>query len=113
MPHDTWARACAVFGIPSDVATKWFNTLQKSYSPSGSRFYHNWNMLTFKVNLVGTVDPFPSRLIFAVFFQYFEYDVRQDSSEMNSGAFKRFYVEAGIDNVSRTLISESVTFEYL
>lgn len=60
-------------------------------------------MLTFKVKLLGTVLPFPSRLTFAVFFQYFEYDVRQDSSKMNSDAFKTFYVEAGIEDVSRTL----------
>lgn len=108
MPQDTWARACTDFGIPTDVATKWFDKLQQSYSPSTSRFYHNWNMLTFKVKLLGTVFPFPSRLTFAVFFQYFEYDVRQDSSEMNSTAFKTFYAEAGIDDVSKKFISEYV-----
>lgn len=70
-------------------------------------------MVTFKVKLLGTVIPFPARLTFAVFFQYYEYDVRQDSSEKNCDAFKKFYMEAGIDNVSTTVMSPSVSFKFL
>lgn len=99
--QDVWTQICTQNGIPIEVANKWLDILQANYA---SRSYHNWNMLEFKrITLMGVTDerqqPPNDRLTFAMFFQYFEFNVRQDCVAKNQQAFRDFFGEADIKSV--------------
>lgn len=99
--QDVWTQICTQNGIPIEVANKWLDNLQINYA---SRSYHNWNMLEFKrITLLGVTDerqqPPNDRLTFAMFFQYFEFNVRQDCVAKNQQAFRDFIGEADIKSV--------------
>lgn len=101
MIEDYWNRACEKSSIPPEVANKWYQLIMTRYLDYGSRHYHNDKLLIFKINLL---EPnVASHLVFAIFFQYFEFDVRDFGYAENCDAFNKFYMESGIDDVSYKL----------
>lgn len=92
-----WQRACDQTAIPLDISTKWFQQIITRHDDT-MRYYHNGNLLMFKISLVDA--SVASHLVFAIFFQYYEFDVRDFGYVENCDAFNKFYIESGIDNVS-------------
>lgn len=98
MVEEYWNRACEQSAVPVEVASKWFHLIINRYLDYNSRHYHNDKLLIFKFDLL---EPnVASHLVFAIFFQYYEFDVRDFGYVENCDAFNKFYVESGINNVS-------------
>lgn len=96
--EEHWMRACEDNSVPLEVANKWHNLIMNRHHDYNLRHYHNDKLLIFKINLL---EPnAASHLIFAIFFQYYEFDVRDFGYAENCDAFKKFYIESGINNVS-------------
>lgn len=102
MERDLWNNACRLANVPDDLATLWFEKIIAKYTETW-RHYHNEKMLKFKLNFVSQSDGgdnIQSSLIFAIFFQYYNYDVRIDCSEQNCSEFRKFFNESGGKDVS-------------
>lgn len=98
MLEDSWSRACEKSSIPTEVADKWSQLIMNRYHDYDSRHYHNDKLLIFKINLL---EPnVASHLVFSIFFQYYEFDVRDFGYAENCDAFNKFYIESGIKDVS-------------
>lgn len=100
MQQELWANVCKSIGVSEILANKWFDQIQTKYANSSVRYYHNENMLEFKVKLMTGIDEKSPHLVLAAFFQYYEYDVRNDCVQQNLDAFKAFYQESNLDSVS-------------
>lgn len=104
MQQDLWDHACKTIEIPSEIANKWFDKITTKLTEP-IRHYHNGNMLEFKVKLWQSMGlgHYLDRvhLIFGIYFQYYEYSVKNDCSEQNINAFREFYAESTVDKVCR------------
>lgn len=102
MVEEYWNRACEQTSVPVEVANKWFQLIMNHHLDYNSRHYHNDKLLIFKFELL---EPnVASHLVFAIFFQYYEFDVRDFGYVENCDAFNKFYIESGISNVSNRFI---------
>lgn len=97
---DIWHRCCASSSIPEDIANKWLNLIMDRYYDHETRHYHNDKLLILRINLL---EPnAASHLVFAIYFQYYEFDVTDYSFGESCDAFNKFYMESGINDVSVT-----------
>lgn len=102
---ELWNRACEKCKIPSAVANYWLNRILQKYDTESQRCYHNSQILRSKSELIAELDattPLESIdiLVFAMFFQYFEFDVKSNCCEKNCDAFRQFCDEANVTDVS-------------
>lgn len=94
--EDCWNRACEQVSVPTEVSKSWYQLIIHRYRDYNSRHYHNDKLLTFKINLL---EPnVASHLVFAIFFQYYEFDVRDFGYAENCDAFNKFYIDTGIND---------------
>lgn len=98
MIEDFWNRACEQSAVPIEVASKWYQVIMSRYRDYNARHYHNDKLLLFKIKLLEPT--VASHLVFAIFFQYFEFDVRDFGYVENCDTFRKFFVESGLDDVS-------------
>lgn len=92
-----WNNSCLDGGVPSSVADSWLVRLLEHHGQTPSRVYHNANLLEFKFNLLDSLGIVPSTcLVFAICFQNYEYDVRQDCLDQNLAALREFCAEAKV-----------------
>lgn len=102
---ELWNRTCENCKIPPSVADHWLNRILQKYDTESQRSYHNSQILRTKSELILELDalsklePFDS-LVFAIFFQYYEFDVKSNCSDKNCDAFRQFCDEANVDDVS-------------
>lgn len=101
-----WSKACENCKIPLDVANRWLKTIDVKYGTEEHRFYHNIRMLDEKCEFLLSFGPaivYSDCLIFAIFFQYYNFDWKSESSGIKSNctAFQEFYNEAAIQDVSK------------
>lgn len=98
-----WLENCEKAGVPVAITEKWFEIVLNKYNTEVQRSFHNSNILELKSAFIlnasnqiqSSVD-----LNFAIFFQYFHFDVKCDCFEKNCDEFKRFYDEAHLNDVS-------------
>lgn len=101
--QDSWTKACVHCKIPHDIAERWLNVIRTKYNTESHRFYHNSNILNEKCKFLLSLDSsvqFSDYLIFALAFQYYHFDLKSDCCELNCTAFRQFFEETGIDDVS-------------
>lgn len=92
-----WTNTCLDSEITSTIADVWLTKLIRQYGEKPARSYHNIKLLDFKFNLLDRVGIVPSScLVFALSFQYFEYDVRHDCLDQNLAALREFCEEAKV-----------------
>lgn len=98
-----WFESCKNEKIPTDTANAWLQQIQSKYSTESHRFYHNLNVLQKKCDFllsIGAAVQYSDYLVFAIVFQYYNFDLNIDCIELNMTAFREFCHSAGIDNVS-------------
>lgn len=89
---------CETLEIQDIVAKKWLDKLRNKMSSECQRHYHNWDhFIDSKLKFVESLDNVC--VVLAMFFQYYEFDVRRNCVEENCLAFQEFAVESGL-NVS-------------
>lgn len=91
-----WGRVCEETGVNTAVSQEWLERIRSNYSDE-SRVYHNWEMLSSKLMFLGDQ---PACVVFAVVFQYYEFDLRKNCIELNCEAFRKFCEKGAIQNVS-------------
>lgn len=103
-PREHWDTVCQTLGIPIPVSTIWFEKLATNYNQS-NRYYHNTNILKCKLDALKDhgYQPIQSHLIFAIFFQYYQFDVKRNCCTENCEAFRSFCRDAALDDVSKYL----------
>lgn len=102
---ELWNRTCENCKIPASVADRWLNRILQKYDTEIQRNYHNSQILRTKCELIlemVALDRIKSvdALVLAIFFQYYEFDVKSNCSDKNCDAFRQFCDEANVDDVS-------------
>ena len=90
--------------IPSKISLEWLESMKQQYS-SDNRHFHNVALIEKKLTLAKEIagdDGFNDALVFAILFQYFNYDVKRDLKKENCDEFRLFVEQAGIKDVSCT-----------
>ena len=90
--------------IPSQISLEWLETIKLQYS-SDKRHFHNVGLIEKKLKLAKEIagdDEFNDALVFAILFQYLNYDVKRDLKKENCDEFRLFVEQAGIKDVSCT-----------
>lgn len=98
-----WFKSCENQKIPLESAELWLNKIQTKYNTEAHRIYHNLNILNKKCDFLlsfGSSVEFSDYLVFAIVFQYYNFDLKTDSLELNCTAFRDFCNKSGVDNVS-------------
>lgn len=98
-----WFDNCAKAGVPVAITDKWFEIILNKYNTETQRAFHSSNILEIKSDYILSASKQiqPSvHLTFAIFFQYFHFDVKCDGFEKNCDEFKKFYDEAHLNDVS-------------
>lgn len=98
-----WFQSCVYEKILMETANAWFKRIQTKYSTESHRFYHNLNVINKKCDFLLSLRSdvqYSDYLVFAIVFQYFNFDLTTDCTESNITAFRDFYNSTGIDNVS-------------
>lgn len=101
---DLFISHCNNREIPSKISLEWLETIKLQYS-SDKRHFHNVALIEQKLTLakeIGGDDEFNDALVFAILFQYFNYDVKRDLKKENCDEFRLFVEQAGIKDVSCT-----------
>lgn len=102
---DLWNRTCANRNIPNSIADHWLNKILQKYDTEIQRSYHNSQILRTKCELIQELHALNhiksiDCLVFAIFFQYYEFDVKSNCSDKNGDAFRQFYNQTNVDDVS-------------
>lgn len=102
---ELWHKTCENCKISKSIADQWLNTIYNKYNTEPQRTYHNSKILCKKCEFLSTLSDLKqieikNYLVFAIFFQYFYFDVKSDSCKTNCDAFRLFYSEANINDVS-------------
>lgn len=102
---DLWNRMCEKRKISPSIAHHWLNRILQKYDTESHRSYHTSQILRTKCELIHELDALNQiksidSLAFAIFFQYYEFDVKSNCSDKNGDAFRQFYTEANVDDVS-------------
>lgn len=100
-----WYQSCENQKIPQETTKVWLNNIQKKYNTESHRIYHNFNVLNKKCDFLlslGSSVQFSDYLVFAIVFQYYQFDLNTDCSAANCMIFREFYKSSGVDNVSLT-----------
>lgn len=98
-----WFQSCENQKIPPETAKTWLNNIKTKYNTESHRVYHNLDVLNKKCDFLISIESmvqFSDYLVFAIVFQYYNFDLKTDSNESNFTAFREFCDEAGVDNVS-------------
>lgn len=87
------------------MADHWLNRILRKYDTESQRSYHNSQILRTKCELILELDALQhvksiDSLVFAIFFQYYEFDVKSNCSDKNCDAFRQFCKEANVEDVS-------------
>lgn len=103
-----WSKSCENYAVSKDVAAHWHRLIQTKYSTEPNRFQHNFHLLEkkcqFLFDLRETIT-FADYIVFTLAFQYYHFDSNALCCEMNCSAFREFYGEAGINDVSKLFLS--------
>lgn len=98
-----WFQSCENQKIPTEIAKTWLTQIQTKYTTETHRFYHNLNVLNKKCDFllsIGSAVEFSDYLVFAIIFQYYNFDLKTDCIEINCTTFREFLNAADTDNVS-------------
>lgn len=91
-----WLSTCNKLNVSDDIATRWLSKLQSKMSTETTRFYHNWNeLLERKAKFLSDINQY---VIIAVYFQYYEFDVKRNCVEKNCETFLEFCKDAHIED---------------
>lgn len=109
---ELWNRTCENCKIPPSIAEHWLNRIRQKYDTESERSYHNSQILRTKSKLILELDALNqvksiAALVFAIFFQYYEFDVKSNCSDINCNAFRLFCNEANVDDVSNILLRKN------
>jgi hypothetical protein len=98
---DLFISTCAKHDVPSKTTNEWMADFQRRFQDE-NRHFHNVALVERKLKLAEEIagDEFNDALVFAIFFQYFHYDVKRDMKKENCDGFRLFIEQAGIKNVS-------------
>lgn len=95
---------CKTLEIEQLVAQKWLDQIRGKLSTETQRHYHNWNnFIETKYKFVESLDNVC--VVLAMFFEYYEFDVRRNCVEENCLAFQEFVDESGLNDVSMSVVS--------
>lgn len=103
-----WAKSCERYDVSSDLATHWHKLIAHKYSSEPNRHQHNLNLLDKKCKFLCELQStlhFSEYLIFTLAFQYYHFDSIKLCTEMNCAAFRQFYGDSGINDVSTICLS--------
>lgn len=101
--EELWFQSCKNQNIPHETAKSLLHKIQSKFNNESHRIYHNLNVLNKKCNFLLSLKSsvqYSDYLVFAIFFQYYHFDLKTDCSEMNWKTFRELCKTAGIDNVS-------------
>lgn len=112
--EELWHKVCENCGIEKSVTTQWLNKIREKYDNESERVYHNSQILRSKCEHIVEVDEagdiaLADALVFAIFFQYYFFDVKSDCGDRNREAFRSFCAEANVTDVSLLRIYEIQT----
>lgn len=94
---------CKTLEIQELVAQKWLDQIRGKLSSENQRHYHNWNnFIETKYKFVESLDNVC--VVLAMFFEYYEFDVRRNCVEENCLAFQQFAEESGLNDVSMSVV---------
>jgi predicted metal-dependent HD superfamily phosphohydrolase len=88
--------------IPSKTANEWLENVKRQYSAE-NRHFHNVALIEKKLKLAKEIagdEKLNDALVYAILFQYFNYDVKRDLKKENCDAFRLFIDQAGVGDVS-------------
>lgn len=94
---------CKNLEIQEPVGRKWLDKIRTKLTTESQRHYHNWDIIDSKYKFVECLDNVC--VLLAIFFQYFEFDVRRNCVEENCLAFEEFVNESGLNDVSMSMTS--------
>ncbi|XP_055916069.1 uncharacterized protein LOC129948943 [Eupeodes corollae] len=95
--EEIWMNACRKLEISDDIARTWYEKIRRKMVQGSGRYYHNWEeLLLRKQEYLGEIGSSSSTIVFAVFFQYFEFDGKRNCVEKNCEAFEEFCSDAGL-----------------
>lgn len=90
---------CKSLEIQEAIAKKWLDQIKSKMTSESQRHYHNWdNFIDSKYKFVENLENVC--VILAIFFQYYEFDVRRNCVEENCRAFQEFAQESNLKDVS-------------
>lgn len=102
-----WSRSCENYAVSKDVAMHWHHLIETKYSTESNRYQHNFHLLEkkckFLYELRETIT-FADYIVFTLAFQYYHFDSNALCCDMNCSAFREFYGEAGINDVSKSFL---------
>ncbi|XP_055836812.1 uncharacterized protein LOC129905365 [Episyrphus balteatus] len=95
--EEIWMNACRKLEISDDIARTWYEKIRRKMVQGSGRFYHNWDeLLLRKKDYLDEMSSPSATILFAVFFQYYEFDGKRNCVEKNCEAFQEFCSEAGL-----------------
>lgn len=102
---ELWSSVCRSCNVDECIASKWFDNVISKYDSEPDRVYHNSRILRSKCAEIHELDaskriPISNALVFAIFFQYYHFNVQSSSADLNCQAFLSFCAEANLDDVS-------------
>lgn len=102
--RELWSRACRECGIDDETANSWLTKILNKYDTESERIHHNSKILRKKCDQIIELNAnnsvsFSSALIFAIFFQYYHFNVKSACDDLNRNAFRSFCTEVKL-NVS-------------
>lgn len=97
--YDIWSKACNHYDIPEDTIRSWYERIRnKLNEDTTKRVYHNWScMLAPKRPELENAKPY---IVFAAFFQYYEFDLERSCVSDNCKIFQQFCEDGMIEDVS-------------
>lgn len=111
--RELWSRACHECSIDDAIASRWLKNILDKYDSEAERIHHNSKILQIKSDQIIELNSFSSALIFAIFFQYYHFNVNSDCGELNRNAFRLFCTEANWKNVSNDEIVMKFNFKLI
>lgn len=98
---ELFIKACEKYKVPSKICNDRMKQFLKQYS-TDNRHFHNIVLIEKKLKLAEEIagDEFIDALVFAILFQYFNYDVKRDLKKENCDEFQLFVDQAKIEDVS-------------
>lgn len=99
---ETWMNACRKLEISDDIARTWYEKIRRKMAQGSGRLYHNWDELLVRKNdyICKELTAPSSTIVFAVYFQYYEFDGKRNCVEKNCEAFEEFCSDAGLKDES-------------
>lgn len=99
--EDIWKKVTDELSLDATASQIWLEKLKERYNDP-TRHYHTENeMLKSKLSHLSDQK---ASVVLAVLFQYYEYDSKSNSIEVNCSAFKQFCTDTALNDVSHLIL---------